>query len=46
MPSLAIVNSAAMNIWVHFFFPGYLHKSEIAGLYGLSINVLSCFSRV
>ena len=45
MSSLAIVNSAAMNIWVHFF-PGFLHKGEIAGLYGSSINVLSHFSNV
>ena len=39
---LAIVNGAAMNIWVHVFFSrkvlfGYMPKSGIAGSYGSSI---------
>ena len=38
----AIVNSAAVNMWVHVSFsrkvlPGYMPKSEIAGSYGSSI---------
>ena len=43
---LAIVSSAAMNIGVHisfqirvFVFSGYMHRTEIAGLYGISIVV-------
>ena len=33
---LAIVNSTAMNIWVHvsFYFSGYMPMSGIAGSYG------------
>ena len=39
---LAIVNSAAMNMWVHVSFlrkvlSGYMRKSGIAGSYGSSI---------
>ena len=42
-PVLAIVNSAAMNIEVHVFFPiivisGYIPKSGIAGSCGSSID--------
>ena len=43
---LAIVSTAAMNIGVHisfhirvFVFSGYMHRTEIAGLYGISIVV-------
>ena len=34
--NLAIVSSAAMNIGVHFFPPGYMLRSGIAGSYGSS----------